>query len=147
MADTLTKIKHVAESTPSKWIDNATERQQNRAWKRRSFKIAVRVLQEIRAQKQSNGMSQKMLAQHMGVSPQYINKLLKGNENLTLETISKIEEVLQISLIEVLSETTSTTVRTINTFDNVVSSKKAINITEPKVIDLNSYTNATVTNG
>jgi hypothetical protein len=36
----------------------------------------------------------------MGCSPQYVNKLLKGSENLTLETICKMEKVLQIKLIE-----------------------------------------------
>ena len=29
----------------------------------------------------------------MGVSPVYVGKLLKGGENLTLETISKIQKV------------------------------------------------------
>ena len=43
----------------------------------------------------------------MDVSPQYINKVVKGNENLTLETISKIESVLGITLIEIPSFETS----------------------------------------
>jgi transcriptional regulator with XRE-family HTH domain len=36
----------------------------------------------------------------MGVSPQYINKIAKGTENLTLETISRLENVLNVQLIE-----------------------------------------------
>ncbi|WP_409014460.1 MULTISPECIES: hypothetical protein [Dyadobacter] len=36
----------------------------------------------------------------MGCSPQYIGKTLKGSENLTLQTICKMEKVLQIKLIE-----------------------------------------------
>ena len=43
----------------------------------------------------------------MGVTPQYINKVVKGKENLTLETITKIEQVLGITLIEVPSFETS----------------------------------------
>jgi len=39
----------------------------------------------------------------MGVTPQYINKIVKGKENLTLETIAKIEKALGITLIEVPS--------------------------------------------
>ena len=35
----------------------------------------------------------------MGVSPQQINKVLTGGENLTLETISKFSEVLGVELI------------------------------------------------
>ncbi|PLX14061.1 MAG: hypothetical protein C0594_00540 [Marinilabiliales bacterium] len=46
-------------------------------------------------------MTQRRLAEEMGVSPQYINKVVKGKENLTLETISKIESVLGITLIEI----------------------------------------------
>jgi len=35
----------------------------------------------------------------MNCSPQYISKLLKGSENLTLETIAKLEEVLELDLV------------------------------------------------
>jgi transcriptional regulator with XRE-family HTH domain len=52
-------------------------------------------------------MTQRKLAEEMGVSPQYINKVIKGKENLTLETISKIESVLGIILIEIPSFETS----------------------------------------
>ena len=51
-------------------------------------------------------MSQKKLADKMGVSPQYINKVVKGKENLTLETITKIEQILGIILINVPSSET-----------------------------------------
>jgi transcriptional regulator with XRE-family HTH domain len=70
-------------------------------WRRRSFRIALRILTEIREQKTVNGMTQKRLADALDVSPQYINKVLRGQENLTLETISKIEQVLGITLIEI----------------------------------------------
>jgi transcriptional regulator with XRE-family HTH domain len=40
----------------------------------------------------------------LGVSPQQVNKILKGSENLTLDTIEKIELVLGIELITVLQE-------------------------------------------
>lgn len=35
-------------------------------------------------------MSQKQLSELMGCSQQYVSKVLKGQENLSLETISKI---------------------------------------------------------
>ncbi|OFX81522.1 MAG: hypothetical protein A2W86_08230 [Bacteroidetes bacterium GWD2_45_23] len=37
----------------------------------------------------------------MDVSPQYVSKIIKGRENLSLETIWKIEEALGITLISV----------------------------------------------
>ncbi|MET7259360.1 helix-turn-helix domain-containing protein [Dyadobacter fermentans] len=46
------------------------------------------------------GMTQRDLAEMIGCSPQYIGKILKGSENLTLQTICKMQKVLQIKLIE-----------------------------------------------
>lgn len=58
--------------------------------------IALRVLNRL----EDLGMSQKELANKMNCSPQYVSKLLKGSENLTLETISKLEKSLGIDLVE-----------------------------------------------
>ncbi|VAW21358.1 hypothetical protein MNBD_BACTEROID01-1334 [hydrothermal vent metagenome] len=107
MSKTLDKINQIASKETSGWLEEAKARQANSAWTKRSFKIAVRILREIRAQKLINGMTQKKLAKAMGVTPQYINKVVKGKENLTLETITKIENVLGIRLIEVPSFQTS----------------------------------------
>jgi transcriptional regulator with XRE-family HTH domain len=43
-------------------------------------------------------LTQKQLAEQMGCSQQYVSKVLKGQENLSLETISKIEDCLNISI-------------------------------------------------
>lgn len=107
MGKTLDKINKLASGKVSTWKEEATERKNNNDWKKRSFQIAVRLLREIRNQKSQNGMTQKKLAEAMDVSPQYINKVVKGKENLTLETISKIESVLGIQLIEIPSFETS----------------------------------------
>ena len=37
------------------------------------------------------GLTQKSLAELMGCSQQYVSRVLKGTENLSIETISKIE--------------------------------------------------------
>ncbi len=101
MAKAIDRIKKIASEEKTGWLKQAEYRQENKAWRRRSFQIAVRILREIRKQKETIGLTQKKLALEMGVSPQYINKIVKGQENLTLETISKIEDVLGIRLIEV----------------------------------------------
>jgi transcriptional regulator with XRE-family HTH domain len=44
-------------------------------------------------------MTQKALAENIGVSPQYINKVLNGQENLSLQTIAKLSDALNIELI------------------------------------------------
>jgi ribosome-binding protein aMBF1 (putative translation factor) len=99
----LDKLNDIASEEPSKWLEKAQQREANREWIIKSAKIAVRILREIRDQKETNNMSQKVLAEKLGVSPQYINKIVKGQENLSLETICKIEKALGISLIEIPS--------------------------------------------
>lgn len=47
-------------------------------------------------------MSQKQLSEQMGCSQQYVSKVLKGQENLSLETLSKIERCLNIQIISEL---------------------------------------------
>ena len=72
-------------------------RKANKIWLDKSALIAIKILRAISDQKSS----QKELAEKMGVSAQYINKIVKGSENLSLETISKLELALGIQLIEV----------------------------------------------
>lgn len=81
-----------------KWVSRAKTRQANKRWMDISFKIALKILRHLRKHK----ITQKSVAIVLGCSPQYFSKLLKGRENLTLETISRLEEVLDIQLIEVL---------------------------------------------
>ncbi len=45
------------------------------------------------------GMTQKALAERMGCSQQYVSKVLKGRENLSLETLVKIEDALDLQLV------------------------------------------------
>lgn len=85
------------------WIERAKYRNENKAWLDISFAIAVKIMSAIKANKAADifPKTQKELAEAMICSPQYVNKLLKGTENLQLETIVKIEQILNITLIEV----------------------------------------------
>ena len=100
MKENLDNFKKLVSDKKSGWLDKAIWREENEVWLDKSAKIAIRILREIRLQK-NNGMTQRKLADALNVSAQYINKVVKGNENLTLETISKIEQVLDITLIEI----------------------------------------------
>lgn len=46
------------------------------------------------------GLTQKAVAKRMGCSQQYISRVLKGTENLSIETISKIEDALSLQILE-----------------------------------------------
>jgi transcriptional regulator with XRE-family HTH domain len=82
--------------TQSNYLQNAKFRIENKKWLSYSSNIALRVLAAL---EESEQMTQKTLAEKVGVSPQYINKVLKGQENLSLQTIAKLSEALNIELI------------------------------------------------
>lgn len=82
-------------SNDSTWKEEAERRKENRGWQEKSQRIAVKILSTIR----EKGIKQKQLAVMIGVSPQQINKIVKGNENLTLTTITKLENALNLQLI------------------------------------------------
>lgn len=68
----------------------------NETWLRYSQHIAMLMLDRM----DELGINQKQLAEKMNCSPQYISKVLKGRENLSLETLFKIESALDISIIK-----------------------------------------------
>ncbi len=82
--------------TQSNYLHNAKFRIENKKWLSYSSNITLRVLAAIEENEQ---MTQKALAEMIGVSPQYINKVLKGQENLSLQTIAKLSDALNVELI------------------------------------------------
>src|SRR4030042_1324212 len=88
--------KYISQGS-SNWMEQADFYENNEEWLDKSALIAIKILSTLRSQ----SITQKVLAENIGVSPQYINKVVKGNENLSLETISKIERSLGITLIAV----------------------------------------------
>jgi plasmid maintenance system antidote protein VapI len=98
----------VSKEPPKDWRKDIEFYEDNKEWLQRSAKIAIKILSVLRNNRKENRLpnSQKDLAELMGVSPQQVNKMVKGTENLTLETISKIEKALGIKLMEI-SETYS----------------------------------------
>lgn len=53
----------------------------------------------VRALAKKHGMTQAVLAEKIGVSQQYVSKLLKGQENLSLDTISRLGNALGVNFI------------------------------------------------
>ena len=95
MNTTLEKLSAHASLTPSKWKEEAAYRQENKSWLRYSQRIAMAMLDKM----EELGLTQKMLAEKMGCSQQYVSKILRGRENLSLETLCKIEDALSIQLV------------------------------------------------
>lgn len=94
----LDKLQKVVSTEPSKWHEDAEFRFQNKKWLKRSQCVALNILRTLRVK----GLSQKDLAEKLGVSPQLVNKWVKGKENFTFETVAKLEEALNIELMSVM---------------------------------------------
>lgn len=88
------KLDDIIEKKPSRWREEAAWRKANRNWLKKSAKIALLVLDRM----DELGWNQNDLAKEMGTSQQYISKLCKGHENLTLKNIALLEEKLGIDL-------------------------------------------------
>jgi len=91
------RIKRYISAESSKWMEQAEIYENNKEWLDKSALIAIKILSTLRSQ----SITQRTLAENIGVSPQYINKVVKGQENLSLETICKIEKSLGITLVAV----------------------------------------------
>lgn len=95
MSKTIDFLRSNSGGSGDNWKSEALWRKDNRGWLKYSSLIAIRTRSRMRAL----GMTQKSLAEKMGCSQQYVSLLLKGGENLTLETIAKIEEALGFRLL------------------------------------------------
>lgn len=121
MAFDLNKLAEVAKPRSEAAIERARLRRQNRDWIRMSQDIALCLHYYLR----NSGMTQKELAVKMGVSAVYVGKLLKGSENLTLETICKIQGVIGDKLVTVLKPYVNTMTISLSDFSKFSESVKS----------------------
>jgi ribosome-binding protein aMBF1 (putative translation factor) len=102
-ADTKKIEKKIAElaskNPPSKWREQLEYDKKNRFWLKMSSNVAMAILETLDQTK----VSKTELAKRMNVSLEEVNKIVKGQENLNIETISKIELALGIKLGRVLN--------------------------------------------
>ena len=83
--------------TPSKWREEAEWRHSNSPWLNHSQHIAVKVLSYMKRE----SLTQSAMAERIDCTQQYVSKILKGKENLSLETLTKLELVMGEKLIVV----------------------------------------------
>lgn len=79
----------------TKIIDDVKERIKNRAMLQESQQIAIKVLMKLN----ELGWSQINLAKKLGVSPQQVSKIVSGQENLTIATQVKLQNILEIPVL------------------------------------------------
>lgn len=95
MKEIIKKLEQHQPVTSTNWREKAEFRRTNKTWLRYSQHIAMLMLDKM----EEIGLNQRGLAERMGCSQQYVSKILKGQENLSIETICKIEDALEIELL------------------------------------------------
>lgn len=78
------------------WRSEAEYRRENSRWLKYSLLIALRV----RSKMAESGLTQKVLAERLGCTQQHVSMILKGTSNLTLETISKLEDAVGVDIMK-----------------------------------------------
>lgn len=96
-------------------LKNVHEKVKNRAWIRESQKIALKVLKRL----DELNWTQRMLAEKMNITPQQLHKIVKGSENITLDTIVKLQTILEIPILASKNEVKSEKI--INVVPNFVA--------------------------
>ena len=96
MSRAIEYLKQQESASPSRWKENAQWRKDNERWLKYARFITMKTMQAMDEQ----GVTQKMLAERMGCTQQYVSNLLKGSSNMTLETIARIEDALQIDILK-----------------------------------------------
>jgi ribosome-binding protein aMBF1 (putative translation factor) len=93
------KPKALISATPAYgWKERKDYKPENRGKLRKAMGVALRVLEILDERK----LSQQDLAVKMKVTRQHISKILKGQENMTFETVDKLERALGVQLVQVV---------------------------------------------
>lgn len=87
----------------SKEETQTRERAKTRLAQKNYSKLSNLIAFEILERLDELGWSQRKLAEKMDVSPQQVNKWVKGNENFTIATLTRLGEVLETELIQIPS--------------------------------------------
>ena len=80
----------------STFADDAKWRQENAAWLKRSRRVAYAIMVYM----QDCHLSRNDVAEKLGVTPQYVSKILSGKVNFSFKTISEIESALGLEIFQ-----------------------------------------------
>ena len=99
MAFDLDKLASIAKPRSAESIAREQFQRENAEWLSRSMDIALAVRYYLRTE----NITQKQLAEKLGVSAPYVAKIMKGCENLTIDTICKIETAIGHKIMSVFN--------------------------------------------
>lgn len=78
---------------PSTFAEDTKWREENEVWLKWSQSIALSIVDYM----QANNLSRSDIAIKLGVSPQYVSRILSGHTNFSFKSIAEIEKKLGIS--------------------------------------------------
>ena len=93
--NTLEFLKANGHKSEKGFLEEAQYVRDNWGWLKYSYAVAIKV----KARMEELGWTQKRLSAALGCTQQHVSNLLKGRVNMTLETLSKLEEALSFDLI------------------------------------------------
>ncbi|WP_418509776.1 helix-turn-helix domain-containing protein [Corallibacter sp.] len=132
----LDKFKKLVSQEKSGWLDKAKWRKENEEWLDISFKIAVKVMSALKRNKEIGTFpkNQKELAEALECTPQYVSKLLKGQERLGIDTITKVAKIIGVKLLEVPEEEMKEGIAineelSLNQFTQTIKSEECVMVT------------------
>ena len=76
----------------STFVSDVQYRQENALWLKRSRSVALAIIDYM----QTNSLSRNDIADRLGVTPQYVSRILSGKVNFSFKTVSEIENRLGI---------------------------------------------------
>lgn len=98
MNGTIDFLKQHESKAPSRFQENAEWRRENREWLKWFRDVALSLVDYM----EINGINRNGLAERLGVTPQYVSKILSGKVNFSFKSIAEIENKLSIKLIRIM---------------------------------------------
>lgn len=98
MSRTIDFLKQHESKTPSKFQENAEWRRENREWLKWSRDVALSPVDYM----ETNEINRNGLAERLGVTPQYVSRMLSGKVNFSFKSIAEIENKLSIKLLNII---------------------------------------------
>ena len=103
-------------------VKEIENRYKNKDWLKESFMVGFKVLMKL----DELQWTQKDLAKAMGVTPQQVNKIVRGKQNLTLETLVKLQKTLHIPIMATFNESTE------HDAEKISANEKTVILVSPK---------------
>lgn len=114
------KIEKLIAGEDKDFLSGASKEKENFGSRMFNAEVVFFLLDFLESQQPK--MKKKQFAEKMGVKPQYINKLLKGESNFQLDTLEKMAHEMNLSFGDFMSQI----LNRMNTTDSIVDSSPRV---------------------